>query len=681
MLVTTLKHAEAVFERFLRRPWAVTDTETKSRPQYKGKKDALVFGRMGMVCMSMCHKGESYAFVTSRFDPSFPTAQEYMALPSFRQLQKEVRIVFHNANYDWMVFWAEKRGFKFRKSYCTMIGGWVANSAQEKSLKSHAPLYGRHIHKTSTVDFNNLADLSKYAEEDVVATDEIYQMQQFGEVVRFPKLRHLNSKGVLVTTPNPMPSGILEVPKAELGEFEKKFYDWHEWPYFKSTFDAEVLGFPVNKKKLKVIRTKIAEERERVLKKIYRKAGQVFNLNSNPQKVEVFKKLRIAMPFVSRKTQKPSLAADALIKMQMQSPNPFISDIQYCTSVSTLARFVDPLKGLGHYIAEDGRIHASANTVGAETGRGSSSNPNLQQIPSRKDIFAIKDAFEAPKGYSLICLDHAGLELRIMALLSREARMAEALNDVTRDIHTETANDFSVDRDPTAKQINFLLQYAGTAWALAEKLTIEGMPTTVSQADVYVQLYRQTRPRVIEYRQELLREHEKEGFVTLLTGRKRGLEEHIRWNSRSDRHRAETRLSNNVVQGSGQDILKAGIIRCDWRRFNPDKRVLNSNLPEKPSFKAYLRDRARELEKHRRVFKQADMRFALQVHDEGIFFAKTEAAEEVGNRIAEILVWKHYFPAIVPYSVRLRVEGGIGQTWKEAKGKKAPIRLDKLATY
>lgn len=311
----------------------------------------------------------------------------------------------------------------------------------------------------------------------------------------------------------------------------------------------------------------------------------------------------------------------------------------------------------------------------------SSSLPNLQQIPSRKDIFAIKDAFEAPKGYKIICLDHAGLELRIMALLSREHRMAEALNDVLRDIHTETSQTFSVDRDPTAKQINFLLQYAGTAWALAEKLTTEGIPTTPQQAQVYVDIYRRERPKVIEYREHLLREHQECGHVTLLTGRRRGLEDHIRWNNRNDRHRAETRLSNNVVQGSGQDILKAGVIRCDFNRFNPDKRMLRSNLPEKPSFKAYLRDRGRELEKHRRVFRQTDTRFVLQVHDEALFFVKEEAAEEVGNRIAEILVWKHYFPAIVPYTVKLRVEGGIGSTWKIAKGKQAEVRLDKLATY
>lgn len=379
MIVTSIKHARAVFRRFLRRPWVVIDTETKKRPKYTGKKDALVFGRMGMVCMSMCHKGEAYSFATSRFDPKFPTAQEYLDTPEFKKIARRKRTVFHNANYDWMVFHKEGK-VRFRRSRCTMIGGWVANSAQEKSLKSHAPLYGRHVHKTSTIDFTSLKDLARYAEEDVVVTDELYQMQWYGQVVRVPFLYHLNAEGRTKQTPNPMPAEVLKVPKAHLEKFERLFYKWHEWPYFKTTFDSEALGFPVNRKKLEVVRDKVKEEKEKMLKKIYRQTGYVFNLGSNPQKVEAFKKMKIAMPFVSRKTQKPSLAADALIKMQMQSPNQFISDIQYCTSVSTLARFVDPLKGLGHYISEKGRIHASANTVGAETGRGCLTGDSLVEI-------------------------------------------------------------------------------------------------------------------------------------------------------------------------------------------------------------------------------------------------------------------------------------------------------------
>jgi len=680
MLVKTLAHARAVFKRFSKHPWVVADTETKSvDPAFPD--DALTFGRMRIFIFSMCFKGESYSFACSRMSPDYPTLQEYIDTPEFKAIAAKVRIVFHNANYDLMAFRASAPNLVLRNVYCSMIGAWMASPGREQGLKPRAPLYGRHLHKTSTVNFDDEDDVSVYAEEDVILADEVYQMQQFGVVERAPYIFHVCADGKIRKTPNRMPAGKVKIPSETLDSFMKLFLRIQEFPYLKATFRAECHGFPTSLEKLKAIRASVEKAKDDALKDLYRMAGKVFNPNSGPQKSAIMKSLGISSPFKTRKGAE-SLASASLVKMQMMGHNhPFIVALQTYSSMDKLSKYTCLKKGLPHYVSSKGRIHATAKTVGAVTGRGSCSNPNLQQIPSRKDVFGIKNAFEAPKGQKLIVLDHAGLELRVMALLAQESRMADALNDPKRDIHGETASAFSVDRDPTAKQINFLLQYAGTAWALAEKLTIEGVPTSPKQAQVYCDIYARERPNVLAYRQGLLLSHEKRGYIELLTGRRRSLTQLVRWDKDSDRHRAETTLSNNVVQGSGQDLLKAAVVRTDWNCINPDQRVLD-NVPNlRPAFKAYLRDRVRENEKVRKLFKKYSVRFILQVHDELVYCADAHAADECAHRLATVMCRKHFFPSIVPYNTLLRVEGGVDDTWKLAKGKNAAIHVDVMSDY
>lgn len=690
MLCESIEHARYIFQRFADYPWCVWDTETVPKRKWfdrwikktgkKKNKEALILGRMQVILFSLCYMGEAYSFPTNLISGEYCTPYDYFALPEFKALLKKLG-VFHNANYDLNVFENEDAEVVFKNFWCTAIGVWLANPAKNVGLKDRAPLYGRHLHKTDTIDFAKIGDIDVYAEEDVVQTDECFQMQRFGFISRPKYIFHVGPNGKTIKTKNPMPYGKIVIEKEDLGDFEKLWMKYTELPYLKTTIKAEKMGFPFNREKCAKIERKIVKRKKKILRRIYRAAGKKINLGSHPQKTALFMKLGIKSPNVSRKTGKPSYAAGALVKIQMAGGHKIITDIQAYSALDKLGKYSSPISGLPHFVNERGRIRAYAKTTGAVTGRGSSSNPNLQQIPAAKDQYGFKDCFEAPKGKLIVCLDHSQLELRVMAILSGEWRMANILNDPDRDIHGEMANDASVDRDPTAKQLNFLLQFAGTAWALAEKLTIEGHPTTPEQAQVWVDRYNEVRPNVVAYRKSLLVDHQEQGFVRLLTGRRRWLEG-VRWNSKYDVHKAETTLSNNVVQGSGQDLLKAAVIRCDWNRVNPD-RALPQVIEMRRSHRLLLKDYARRLEKIRGMLKKGGTRFALQVHDEGLWFADKSCAEDMGHYIAEVMCWKHYFPPIVKYNTLLAVDGGIGQTWQQAKGKKEkPLaKIEARATY
>ncbi len=273
---------------------------------------------------------------------------------------------------------------------------------------------------------------------------------------------------------------------------------------------------------------------------------------------------------------------------------------------------------------------------------------------------------EKEKNTRIICLDYAQLELRVATLFHRDPAMSKILNDPKGDLHTHTANEFGVDRDPTAKQINFLLVYGGGDYMLGRKLTTEGVPTTQEQAGGLINRYNQVYARVRPWRKGLLDEHQDNGFVKLFTGRKRSLGD-IDWSDKRELHKAETTLANNTVQGSGQDFLKASIIRSDPKCINPDRVTLGRLTGMKADHIALLKDYAFRLEKYRRMFEKANLHWLLQVHDESLWRCDKEAAGDMGIILSEIMTWHHYLPAIRPYSVPLVADGGIGETWKRAK--------------
>ena len=684
MLVENIKQARLVIKHLFSKPDVSCDTETVAAPGFDKKKDALVFGRARIKIFSMCHRGEAYSFPTNFFNPQYPTMAQYSELLKEGFASSTVIKVFHNFNYDGNVFFTSTTATKIVNFWDTMIGGWLANVDLEKGLKSRAPLYGRSLGSLfiskdmqkkgfTAVDMNTLEQVAVYAEEDVIVTDEMFQMQTIGYVNRRKSIPHISKSGALVNIPNRFPAGkILVDHEGPLTTFQRNWYRFHESPYLAATMRAERRGFPFSIKKNSENRDKCATAKDDCLKTLYQAAGQKINLNSSPQLVKhIFEPHGIETPFLTKKG-KVSLNAAALFKMR--ASHPLVATLEKYRKLETLQKNYlgvpgNPSKnGLEHYVAADGRIHCTMNTIGAVTGRNSAQNPNLTQIPSRADIFGIKASFEAPKGKLLICIDYAQLEIRIMAILCKDPLMQKILRDPKGDIHQNTADRFSVDRSPTAKQLNFLMLYGGGAYMLAEKLTLEGVPTTKTEAGAYIATYDDVYYRVRQYRKELLEHHKEHGFVNLLTGRQRYLG-NIDWDDQYSVHKAETTLSNNVVQGSGQDMLKSSIIRCDPYCINVDS-ALPKHITMPFSHRIILREYAAKVEKLRAFFKKTQTQWILQVHDEVIYFVDKYAYAEVIHALADVMTWRHFFPATTDYNLPLVAEGGVGQTWLEAKSKK-----------
>jgi DNA polymerase I-like protein with 3'-5' exonuclease and polymerase domains len=684
MLVESIEHANFAIKHLLSRMtkgrrWVCGDTETEAKPGFD-KDDAIIVGRAQIIFFSFCYCGESYSFPTSYYSTQYPTVYEYADL--FRKLAEDKTLVktFHNANYDVNV--TKEIGLNWKPFWCTMIGAWKAEAERENGLKSRALLYGRVLSTTKSIDFTNLEQAAAYAEEDVVVGDEMYQMQRYGYILRPKYIEYVNAKGRIEEVKNFMPSGKIVIPDEDLDKMERAEVRMQELPYLKSTLRAERFGFPFDVKLLDDIRKEVNEAKDDLLKKIIKIAGSTINLGSSKQMIGLFNSLGIA---ITRKTKKGADSLDAKSLLSLKGKHKLVDlMIEYRKVETQQTNFVgnpNPSKkskkknnrGLGYFVTK-GRIHASVKTIGAVTGRTTVSRPNLTQLPASKDQFGIRRCFLPPKGQLLLCIDYAQIELRVGALYHQDPVMVEVLRDPKGDLHQKTADEFGVVRDPVSKNINFLFQFGGGAYALAELMTANGVPTTPEKAQPLVLRYDEVYAKVSPFRKALLQEHSNNGFVRLLTGRKRHYLAGIDWENRSRLHKAETTLANNVIQGAAQDFLKATIIRLDHYSFNPDKAILQKwSLPRQHA--AIVKDYSRKLEKYRRTLKLAHTRWLLQVHDESLWVCDKEAAEEILHICAEVMCWRHYIPSIRPYCVPLVAEGGVGETWKEAKGKSSQFHL------
>jgi DNA polymerase I-like protein with 3'-5' exonuclease and polymerase domains len=403
-------------------------------------------------------------------------------------------------------------------------------------------------------------------------------------------------------------------------------------------------------------------------------------LGSPKDLTALFEKLKIKNPFV---TGKGRMSFKANVMTRLKGQHPVIAKISQHAKIAKLESVYIGEEGLENYVDDNNRIHATAGTVGAVTGRGTSSNPNLMQIPSQADIYGIKECFSVmamknPEDWLMIVFDYAQLEIRVDTLYSSDPALTKILCDPKGDVHTNTSVESGVPRNPTAKQLNFLLLFGGGAYMLSENLSNLEIPTTVEEAQAYCDRYDAVYPGVREYRLRILREHQKEGFITYFTGRRRWIDD-IDWSNRREVHKAETTLANNSVQGVGQDFLKASLIRTDYRCIDVDKWVLDKlTLPK--THKAIISDYQRKLIPIRKLLKGAETQFIQQVHDEAIWICKRKHAQEVANALGTVMTWRHPFPnnPKYKYTVPLVVEGGIGHSWKEAKSEKSALAHFKM---
>lgn len=278
--------------------------------------------------------------------------------------------------------------------------------------------------------------------------------------------------------------------------------------------------------------------------------------------------------------------------------------------------------------ADTGRIHTSYHQAVAATGRLSSSDPNLQNIPIRtQEGRKIRQAFIAPNGYQLLAADYSQIELRIMAHLSQDDGLLAAFTN-DQDIHQATAAEvFGVEREEvtdserrSAKAINFGLIYGMSAFGLARQLGIER-----SAAQEYVDLYFERYPGVKRYMDETRDSARERGFVSTVLGRRLYLPE-ITSRNHQQRQYAERSAINAPMQGTAADIIKRAMLLVD-------KWIMDERL---------------------------DARLIMQVHDELILEVPEDSAENLAQEVARIM------ETSVALDVRLKVEYGLGSNWDEA---------------
>jgi DNA polymerase I len=389
----------------------------------------------------------------------------------------------------------------------------------------------------------------------------------------------------------------------------------------------ECRGIKLDIDRLREIGSEVGTQLAALEKEIHALAGMPFNINSPKQLADVlFGKL--SLPVVRKTKTGPSTDADTLEELAALHPVP-AKIVDYRGLSKLKGTYIDALPALVN--PATGRLHTSFNQAVAATGRLSSSNPNLQNIPIRTEIGRrIRQAFVAKPGHVLVSADYSQIELRILAHFSQDPAFLDAFRS-GQDIHLRTAAEVfgvpaaavTAEHRRIAKAINFGLSYGQSDFGLAQVLRIPR-----AEARSYIQSYFERYAGVHAYMQRTIAEARASAEVVTLLGRRRPLPE-IRATRAQDRAYAERIARNTPIQGSAADLLKLAMIRVD-RAIETG----NSPVPEAG--------------------------LLLTVHDELVFEVQAGRAQEFKDWV------KNEMEAVYKLDVPLVVDVGSGSTWGEA---------------
>ena len=412
--------------------------------------------------------------------------------------------------------------------------------------------------------------------------------------------------------------------KAEITALgEDSLYSDIEFPLAQVLADMTRIGILVDKEGIEKFGVKMRSELEDVLTRIHMETGSAsFNPNSPKQLGEMLFDT-MGLPH-GKKTQRGwSTDAETLEALR---DYPLVEDIlQYRAYQKLNSTYVE---GLLKVIAEDGRIHTRFNQTEARTGRLSSDNPNLQNIPIRTELGSqLRAYFIAKPGCVLVDADYSQIELRILAHVTGDAHMQEAFLSGA-DIHRSTAakiynirpEDVTPRLRSSAKAINFGIMYGKGAFSLGKDLGI-----SVKEADAFLKTYLDTFPKVDSYMKDCIAHAKDKGYVETLFGRRRALPELASSNFQV-RSSGERMARNTPIQGTAADIIKLAMVHV-WQRLRDEK---------------------------------LQARLLLQVHDELIVEAPDAEIDEVKR------ILKEEMENVVHYSVPLTTEVGTGKTWLAA---------------
>ncbi len=386
----------------------------------------------------------------------------------------------------------------------------------------------------------------------------------------------------------------------------------------------ERAGFLVDREALENFGKLLSEEIGRLEEAIYTLAGEEFNINSPKQLGEIlFTKLMLPAP----KKTKTGYSTNADVLEKLKPKHPIVGLVlEYRELAKLKSTYAD---GLTRVIAPDGRIHTNFQMTVTATGRLSSTEPNLQNIPIRRALGGeIRKMFVAPEGYALVDADYSQIELRILAHISGDETMKRAFID-GQDIHRITAaqvlgippEEVTPEQRSHAKAVNFGIVYGISAFSLSEDI---GVPVSVARD--YINTYLARYHGVRDYMERVVEEAKEKGYVSTIYGRRRPMPE-LRAANRNVRAFGERVARNMPIQGTAADIMKIAMIRVQ-----------------------------RALEKS-----GLDARLLLQVHDELI----AECHQDVAEQVRDIL--KREMEGAAELTIPLTVDAHIGHNWFEAK--------------
>ena len=333
-----------------------------------------------------------------------------------------------------------------------------------------------------------------------------------------------------------------------------------ELPLIDILVAMESEGLGLDTKRLAAIGEGMEERIAELEAEIYEAAGREFTIGSPQQLAEV---LFVELGLTRKRRGKTGFSTDARVLAQIRDEHPIIPAVEQWRELTKLKNtYLDALPSL--IDPETGRIHTTFNQVTAATGRLSSTNPNLQNIPIRSEVGRpVRSCFVAAAGKRLLSADYNQVELRVLAHVAGEDVLREIFAS-GEDVHSATAAGI-IGADPNAitpgerskaKMVNYGIAYGLTDFGLADRLQISR-----EEARVYIERYFERFPAVRRFIDQTIAKAEDEGFVTTLMGRRRRIPE-LRSNQRQRRSLGERLAVNTVIQGTAADIIKLAMVRC-----------------------------------------------------------------------------------------------------------------------
>jgi len=533
-----------------------------------------------------------------------PIAHFYLGVPeqvSTEAAQKALRKIFsarvigHNVKFD-MHFVADYLGVETLNIYGdSIVLGWLVNPESKLSLDHLASVWLEHtmisfkdtVKKGETFASVELEDATKYAAEDALITLKLYNM-------------------------------LLEKLKLQSAEHLIELAHTLEFPFITTLMEMERNGIASDAKSLESFKEEAKTKLAELTKSIYEAAGGEFNINSPKQLGDIlFDKLEL--PFGKKRS------TDIKVLNSLLGSHPIIEYImQYREMFKLYSTYIEPLLELNKQ-SKDGRIHTSFVQTRTATGRLSSVNPNLQNIPTRSELGArIRGAFVAPEGKLLIGIDYSQIELRLLAHFSEDSVLVDAFND-DKDIHMQTAivlfgEEEASGKRSIAKTVNFGLLYGMGPKKLSDTLGI-----TTKEAKTIIEKYFESFPTVKQYFASIVERSKEEGYVETLLRRRR----YFDYASAVPMMKAayEREAVNTVFQGSAADLIKmsmnkiAGVIKT----------------------------------------RQLPVKMMLQIHDELIFEVDADKAEFIADEFKAIM------EGITELKIPLKTSVNIGKHWGELK--------------